>query len=144
MNKFIKNDNIFVIDKKDKYEVINELVKKAAILGKIKDEAEFKKALEEREALISTGIGFGFAFPHAKINSIKEFFMIVGILKNPVDWDSLDQIPVKLVFLIGGPDNQQKEYLKLLSQLMSVIKNPAKREIIMNTNNADDIVKLFD
>ena len=139
----ITKDSIIFTDKKDKYAVINTLIDKAFELGKISDKDGFKKAIEARESLISTGIGLGIAVPHAKLAGIKEFFVITGITENPVQWDSIDHQPVNLVFLIGGPADQQNQYLKLLSQIILVAKNDAKRDILIKAKDVDTVIKQF-
>ena len=139
----ITKDSIIFTDKKDKYAVINTLIDKAFELGKISDKDGFKKAIEARESLISTGIGLGIAVPHAKLAGIKDFFVITGITENPVQWDSIDHQPVNLVFLIGGPADQQNQYLKLLSQIILVAKNDAKRDILIKAKDIDTVIKQF-
>jgi len=140
---FINEKTVCFIDKKNKISVLNELIQKAFDIGVLKDKKTFKKAIEERESVISTGIGLGAAFPHAKINSIKDFFIITAVLKEPVDWDSFDQKPVQIVFLIGGPEDKQKEYLKILSNLMIIIKDNEKRESIIKSHTAVEVIKVF-
>lgn len=139
----ITEDTVLFTDEKDKYAVISTLIDKALELGKINNEEEFKKAIDARESLISTGIGLGVAVPHAKIGSIKEFFIIMGITSSPIQWDSIDHQPVNLVFLIGGPADQQNQYLKLLSQIILVVKNDIKREILMKAKEIDTVIKQF-
>jgi len=140
---YINEKRVCFIDKKNKISVLNELILMAFEIGVLKDKKGFKKAIEEREAVISTGIGLGAAFPHAKINNIKDFFVITAVLKEPVDWDSFDQRPVQVVFLIGGPEDKQKDYLKILSSLMIIIKDDEKRERIINSKTAEDVIKVF-
>ena len=141
---FINEKTIFFVNEKKRNKVIDFLIEKAEELKKIDNKKNFKKAIEERENLMSTSIGLGIAIPHAKIESQKEFFIIAGILKNDVEWDSIDQKPVRLVFLIGGPSNDQKQYLKLLSQLILSVKDPDKREKILASENTSEIAKLFE
>ena len=71
----------------------------------------------KREKIVSTGIGMGVAIPHAKLPSFDRFFLAVGLqkVKDGIDWDALDGAPVRLIFMIGGPANQQTDYLKILS-----------------------------
>lgn len=140
---YVSESSVFFVEKEKKSEVLSFLVQKSYELGFVKNSDEFRKAIEEREAVISTGVGLGAAFPHAKLDSIKDFFVIIGVLKEPVEWDSFDQKPVNVVFLIGGPDNRQKDYLKILSFLMITIKDKEKREIIINAKNPTDVIKVF-
>ncbi|MBN1523535.1 MAG: PTS sugar transporter subunit IIA [Spirochaetales bacterium] len=124
-----------------KRDVLELLTEKAALLEKIDNAEVFQQAIEERESLLSTGIGLGVAIPHAKIESVRDFFIITGILSTPVSWDSIDHKPVSLVFMIGGPDEAQVQYLQLLSQLMFVVKNDNKRKKLMGAKTAEEFVE---
>jgi PTS system nitrogen regulatory IIA component len=139
----LNEDAILFIDKKHKNTVIDELIQKAVTLGKANEKALFKKAIEEREMLVSTGIGLGVAIPHARVTGIEQFFMVAGILKEPVEWESIDNKPVRLIFLIGGPPHEHKTYLKLLAQIILIVKNDIKREAIFKAQNARDVLKNF-
>jgi nitrogen PTS system EIIA component len=83
------------------------------------------------------------AIPHAKLDSIDDFFLLIGILKKPIDWDAIDSIPVKVVILIGGPSNRQTEYLQILSRLMLLIKNKSRRDKLFIANSAEDVLSKF-
>lgn len=143
LTELINECTIFFIDKNKKLPVLDELIQKAHGLGKLPDKAKFKKAIEKREMVMSTGIGIGIAIPHAKINGINKFFIITGILKAPIEWDSIDNKPVRAVFLIGGPSDQQTQYLKLLSQLIVNVKNDNKRETLFNAKNVQDVMQFI-
>ena len=83
--------------------------------GKLKNPQVFHHAILEREKIVSTGIGLGVAVPHAKLQGYEDFFIAIGIQPNKgIEWNALDGAPVRLIFMIGGPDNQQTEYLKIL------------------------------
>ena len=90
-----------------KSEVINEMARVSNEDRKIPDVEMFKNALFKRESLMSTGIGYGVAIPHVKLELIKEFFITFFIHKKGVDWGSLDNKPVHIIFLIAGPETKQ-------------------------------------
>ncbi len=142
ISDFINSENIFFLTGKNKHAILTELVEKAKDLNAV-DMLAFKKAIKEREALLSTGIGLGVAIPHAKSPHLKKFFVLTGIIETPVDWESIDQKPVSLVFLIGAPENAQQQYLKLLSKIMVVVKNPEKREKLLEAKNISDVSVIF-
>ena len=100
------------------------------------DPETFKKALFEREKIISTGMGYGIAFPHVKIDAISEFFITVGISEKGVDWDAFDQMPVHIICLIGGPDNSHNNYLRILAKLSLILRNPENREKLKSCRDA--------
>ncbi len=124
-------------------DVIAELVRRLDLAGKLQDSTLFHDSILLREKLVSTGIGMGVALPHAKLPGYEDFFIAIGILSKGVEWGSLDHVPVRLVFLIGGPDNKQTEYLQLLSELTQKLKNEALRKKMLTLNSAEDIINLF-
>ncbi|MDA3885255.1 MAG: PTS sugar transporter subunit IIA [Candidatus Delongbacteria bacterium] len=143
LSKLIKPENIIFIDQKKVNLTLVDLVNKASELSLIKDKKEFLDAILERENIVSTGIGLGIAIPHSKLESIDNFFIIIGILKNDIEWKSIDSKPVKAVFMIGGPSNAQKKYLGILSKLMLLFKNPKIRNKLFTASVENDVVEIF-
>lgn len=125
-------------------EVIQSLVASLEREKKIDPANSLFNAIIEREKIVTTGIGMGVAIPHAKLKEYDDFFIAVGILEQGVDWDALDNNPVRLVFLIGGPDDKQTEYLQILSGLTLALKDEERRKKILNANSPDEVVKLFE
>lgn len=83
------------------------------------------------------------AVPHAKLAGYETFFIAIGIHQKGIPWDSIDGVPVRLVFMIGGPDDKQTEYLQLLSHLTLAIKDEERRKKILQLNKPEDIIALF-
>jgi PTS system nitrogen regulatory IIA component len=135
----IPRDGVCFIDKTDKAGVIAELVEMSLQTGQVGDPEEFRRAITERENLMSTGIGLGVAIPHAKLSSLKGFFALVGVLEHEVEWDALDKKPVNLVFLIGGPDDDQGAYLQILARIMLVIKDDDRLKRLKAAKTADEV-----
>lgn len=112
--------------------------------GKLVEKKAFREAIFYREGLVSTGIGMGIAIPHAKMACIDEFFIAIGISQNKgIDWNALDSAPVRIVFMIGGPDHKQTEYLQILSMLTSAIKEVDLRKKILKATTAAEVYELF-
>ena len=74
---------------------------------------------------------------------IHDFFITVGINKRGVDWDSLDNKPTYLIFLIAGPENQQEKYLRILARLTMVIKNPENRKKLIKCNTKYEVFEIM-
>ena len=146
LSDLIKKENIIFLNTGDMEDTIEILVENAYKSNEIKDKKTFITAVLEREELVSTGIGLGVALPHAKLTEIQDFFIIVGINKDGIDWDAIDRSPVGIVFLIGGPEKEdsQKEYLKIISKLMLLIKNKDRRLMLLNAESEDEIVNIFE
>src|SRR5581483_9272088 len=118
---YIDEKLIFFLEETTKEEVLRTLVNATIQEKKLPDGEKFFRAISEREKIVSTGIGMGVAIPHAKLSTYDNFFVTVGILSKGVDWQALDRAPVRLIFLIGGPDDKQTEYLQILSSLTMVL-----------------------
>lgn len=134
---------VCLLDVFSRDEALASLVEVLDATGKLKDKKKFYQAVIEREAVVSTGIGMGVAIPHAKLPAYDDFFIAVGITRKGVDWNSLDKSPVRLIFLIGGPDDKQTEYLQILSNLTLAIKDEERRKSILKLTSPGEIITLF-
>lgn len=115
-------DRILFLPPSSKEDALYALVQRLFLLGIIRDKEEFYNALLQREKLMSTSIGLGAALPHAKMASIDHFFLAIGIIKEGIDWNVDDEIPIKFIFMIGGPESNPIDYLSLLSSLTKTIR----------------------
>lgn len=112
--------------------------------GKLPNKQAFHRAITYREDLVSTGIGMGIAIPHAKMESIQDFFIAVGIQRQKgIEWNALDKAPVRIIFMIGGPENRQTEYLKILSMLTSAIKDIELKRKLLKVSSVEEAMKVF-
>lgn len=146
LSELINVNNILFLNTDDMEDTINILAKNAFESNKISNKEVFVQAVLEREELVSTGIGLGVALPHAKLTNIEDFFIIVGINKEGIDWDAIDRNPVGLVFLIGGPEKEDspREYLQLISKLMLLIKNRDRRLMLLNAKDENEVATIFE
>lgn len=124
-------------------DTLRQLVHHIYEVGKLEDEEVFYQAISEREKIVSTGIGMGVAIPHAKLPSYDQFFIALGVLQKPVNWYALDEAPVRLVFMIGGPDDKQTEYLQILSNLTHALKNEQRRKKLLTLQQPSSMIELF-
>ena len=85
-------------------------------------------AVEEREAVLSTGIGFGVAIPHARSSAVRELSVVCGLSSEPVPFDSIDGEPVRLFFLIVGPESSAGQHVKLLSRIARLVRRDHLRQ----------------
>jgi PTS system nitrogen regulatory IIA component len=135
---------VVFLESEKRDEVLLELVTLLDRAGKLKGAEIFYNAILEREKIVSTGIGLAVAIPHAKLEGYDDFFIAIGIQrKKGVEWNALDGSPVRLVFMIGGPDNKQTEYLKILSHLTMAIKNEERRKKLMKAYRPEEVIELF-
>ncbi len=131
------------LDLNERDEVLHALVDLLDHQGKLKDKEAFFQAILEREKIVSTGIGMGVAIPHAKLPGYRDFFVAIGVHPKGIVWESLDGVPVRLVFMIGGPDDKQTEYLQLLSHLTLAIKDEERRKKILQLTDPEEMMALF-
>jgi len=124
-------------------EALQQLVDLIFEQGKLTNKEIFYRAIIEREKVVSTGIGMGVAIPHAKLPSYDQFFIAIGVLQKPVSWHALDGAPVRLIFMIGGPDDKQTEYLQILSSLTQTIKDEERRKRLLTLQDPQAMIELF-
>jgi nitrogen PTS system EIIA component len=130
------------VDQRDA--AIESLVALLDHAGKLQDRTSFHKAILEREKIVSTGIGMGVAIPHAKLIGYTDFFIAIGVqAKKGIEWNALDGEPVHLLFMIGGPDQQQTRYLHILSSLTAAIKDPERRKKLIRAKTPVQVIDLF-
>lgn len=141
IGKYISADLIGFFEATGRDQVLKEMVEMASKAGYLQDAEAFYQALLEREKLVSTGIGMGIAIPHAKMAGYEQFFIAIGILKHGLDWSALDGVPVRILFMIGGPDDKQTEYLKILSELTGLLKDEAKRKAVLDLEKGADVYR---
>ncbi len=143
ISKYMAPSLVTFLDIHTRDEAINALVDLLENDHKLHNRKSFYDAIMEREKIISTGIGMGVAIPHAKLPHCNDFFIAIAILKRGVEWKSMDHAPVRLIFMIGGPDDRQTEYLQILSSLTFAVKDEERRKKILTSNSKEAIVNLF-
>ncbi|MFH1196062.1 MAG: PTS sugar transporter subunit IIA [bacterium] len=126
-----------------KEEIINELVDLFNGDSRVKDVSSVRNAVIEREKIMSTGVGKGFAIPHAKTAAVNEIIAAFGKTKEPVDFQALDNQPVNLFFLLVGKENLVGPHIKLLSRISRMMNKDEFRESLSKAGDADEIFRIF-
>ena len=126
-----------------KEDIINELIDIFKNDPRVDDIDKVRSAVLDREKIMSTGVGKGFAIPHGKTNAVKEIVGAFGKIKDGIDYDSLDGNPVHLVFLLVGKDNLISTHIKLLSRISRLMNKDDFRHRLTEANSSEEIVKLF-
>ncbi len=125
-------------------QAIEELIEALDLAHQLKDKGRFHQAILDREKIVSTGIGLGIAVPHAKLAGYEQFFIAIGVQEGRgIEWNSLDGSQVHLIFMIGGPDNRQTEYLNILSRLTTAVKDSERRKALLRATSARQVIDLF-
>jgi PTS system nitrogen regulatory IIA component len=141
---YLSQDLVRFLEASSQAEAITELVDCLDAAGKLIDRPAFHLAILEREKIVSTGIGLGVAIPHAKLAGYDDFFIAIGIQKGrAIPWHSLDDAPVQIIFMIGGPEDRQTEYLNILSLLTSAIKDGERRKKLIKATQSGEVLSVF-
>jgi fructose-specific phosphotransferase system IIA component len=126
-----------------KEEVINELIDLFKSDSRVQDIEKVRSAVLDREKIMSTGVGKGFAIPHGKTNSITDIIAAFGKTKNPIDYDALDNQPVHLVFLLVGKDNLVSKHIKLLSRISRMMNKDDFRNRLLEAGSTEEVLDIF-
>lgn len=141
MSDLISPERIVWLSSDTKEEVLRELVDVISRAPQIGDREELLKAVLEREKIMSTGIGLGIAVPHAKIGSVSDFVMAMGISHKGVEFDSLDNKPVHIFVMIAGPADQQDRYIRILAKVVLTLKDPKVREAVLKAETPQEVLR---
>ncbi|MCL5029788.1 MAG: PTS sugar transporter subunit IIA [Bacteroidetes bacterium] len=131
------------INAQSKEEVINELINLFKDDQRVIDLEKVRDAVLEREKIMSTGVGKGFAIPHGKTNAVNDILAAFGKSNLPIEYDSLDGHPVYLVFLLVGKDNLVSKHIKLLSRISRMMNKDEFREKLMKAKTSEEILEIF-
>lgn len=128
----------------DKNQVIEEMIDLLSDEFSVEVIDELKKAVIDREKIMSTGVGKGFAIPHAKTSSIEGIVAAFGKSSKQIDFQSLDGEPVHLVFVLIGKDNLVGPHIKLLSRISRMMNKDEFRTALLNAKTEEEIYSIFD
>jgi len=129
------------LESMEKNQIIEEMVDILNQTGRIDNRDDVLRAVQERENVMSTGMGDGVAIPHAKTDGVKELVASFGIARQGIDFQSIDGKPVRIVFLLVGPTRQTGPHLKALSRISRLVHRKAFRDSLANASNPDNVIK---
>jgi nitrogen PTS system EIIA component len=141
---FSKDRVSFDLKATNKDEAINELIQILYEDGKIIDKEKFRQAVLKREEEFSTGIGMGIAIPHGKSNAVKEASIAFGRSNKGVDYESMDDKPAHLFFLIAVPEESSDVHLRALSEISRKLMHTETRENLFKVESFEEFIKVFE
>lgn len=145
LSKFCEEHLIkFDIEAKSKNEVIEELVELAAQSKLVKDKDQLLKDIITRENLVTTGVGYGVAFPHAKTKATRGIVIAFGRSDEGIDFEAMDKQPVNLFFLIAAPEDAIGAHLKVMAHLSYLMKSEKNREKLMQVKSPGELLQILD
>jgi fructose-specific phosphotransferase system IIA component len=126
-----------------KKEIIDAMIDLVASSPKVTDKEKVRKAIFEREEIMSTGVGNGFAIPHGKTDAVTDIVAAFAVTAEPIDYQSLDEKPVRLVFLLVGKDNLVGPHIKLLSRISRLMNKEEFRKRLLDLKTPAEILNAF-
>ena len=128
----------------NKQDVLDQVINLIDKTGNITDKEKFKEIVMKREEQGTTGIGEEIAIPHGKTNVVKKASLSAMVIPDGVDFDSLDNKKVKLIFLIAAPETNDNIHLDVLSRLSTLLMDEEFREKLKLSKTPDEFIKYID
>ena len=128
---------------KSKSEALDQIVALMVKGGKINDEEGYRRQVYAREEESTTGIGEGIAIPHGKCDAVKRPGLAAMVIKDGVEFDSLDGEPVTLMFLIAAPDTKDNVHLDVLSKLSMMLMDEEFTSSLRNAKTAEEFLSVI-
>lgn len=126
-----------------KEDIINSIVDLVGASPKVLDKEKVRDAVLERERIMSTGVGDGFAIPHGKTDAVSDIVAAFAVTAKPIDYESLDEKPVRLVFILVSKVNMVGPHIKLLSRISRLMNKSDFRNKLLSVKSPKDIIELF-
>lgn len=136
-------DHVIYLESDQKQLAVKELVQKLHSLGKISSVPRYYAQVVHRESSENTGIGSGFAIPHARTDSVDDFIVAFGVSKSGIDYGSYDGKPVKYIMLSIFPTSKSTKYLFVISMLATVFSDPLKVELLDNASSEEEVYNIL-
>ncbi len=137
---FIENCMEMDLQARSKDEAIHELSLLFLSAGRIESLEVFEEAVHQREAQVSTGVGFGVGIPHGKSPAVLQPSIAFGRSQEGIEFTAIDQAPVRLVFLLAIPETvNDKEYLQTLAELARLIVHEDFRQQLLAAKTKEDV-----
>jgi fructose-specific phosphotransferase system IIA component len=139
------NEKTIIPDLKstEKNDVINELIDLFRNDARVNDIEKVRQKVLEREKIMSTGVGKNFAVPHGKTDAVNDIICAFGKSTRPIEYQSLDQQPVHLIFLLVGQDNSVSLHIKLLSRISRMMTKDDFRDKLLKAKTTEEIRNAF-
>jgi PTS system nitrogen regulatory IIA component len=125
-----------------KKQALQELARRAAVVTKI-DERKIFDVLMDRERLGTTGVGSGIAIPHGKLPELTRLYGVFARLEKPVDFQSIDDRPVDLIFVLLAPEEAGADHLKALARVSRLLRDQVTTDKLRGTADADALFAIL-
>lgn len=146
MNLFTMLDEKTVLPNlkaENKKQVINDLIDTLRYDVDSDTIEEIRNSVFEREKIMSTGVGKGLAIPHCKTKAVDRNYAAFARLESPLDFNSIDNEPVQIIFLLVGPDSNHSQHIKLLSRISRLMNSTSFHAKILKSDTSKIIIEAF-
>jgi PTS system nitrogen regulatory IIA component len=127
----------------NKEEIVNELLDILVAAKKIDDRPSAYAAIMDREQKMSTGMKHGIAIPHGKSPTVHDLVACIGVSDAAVEFDALDNEPCRIFIMTLSPVEKTGPHLQFLAEISLLFKSAEKRQEILNSSSADEIIKIL-
>jgi fructose-specific phosphotransferase system IIA component len=143
-DRILSEDNVLVdLKSRRKFDVLRELSAVFVDDDAIEDPKQFLADLIRREQESSSGIGKGVAVPHVHEDSISRQILAIGVSREGIDFESVDEAPVHVVAMLGTPRKHQKQHMELLAELSRLLQQGRVRDEIVEAADAGQVLAIF-
>ncbi|MDZ7264831.1 MAG: PTS sugar transporter subunit IIA [candidate division KSB1 bacterium] len=144
LTDILSNDQVILpLRNHEKDKIIEEMVDHLYRKKKIKNRDKILKAILDREQVMSTGVGDRVALPHGKAEGVKDVVVALGITDGDVDFHSIDNQPVRLIFMLIGPPDKAGPHLKALGYISGLMRQPEFRERLLQAKNVAEVMQVI-
>lgn len=140
----LSDDHVIIpLKSHEKHKIIEEMVDNLYKKRRIGNRDKILKAILDREKVMSTGVGDHVAIPHGKAEGVKDIIASLGITDSDVDFHSIDNKPVRLIFLLVGPPDQTGPHLKALSRISRLMHREDFRKRLLLSKTPKEVMKII-
>lgn len=144
LSDILSDDHVIIpLKSSDKEKIIAEMVDNLYNRKKISNRDKILKAILDREKVMSTGVGDHVAIPHGKAEGVKDIVASLGIAASDVDFHSIDNKPVRLIFLLVGPPDKTGPHLKALSRISRLMHREEFRKKLLRSKTAKEVMNII-
>ena len=143
LNDFFTKDQVIFLEGTEKQIVLKEMIQKLEALGKVSNTPRYYAQIIHRESLENTGIGSGFAIPHARTDTVDNFKVLFGIAPEGIDYQSYDGKPVKFIMLSLFPTGMSTKYLYMVGMMAKIFSSKKNRDELENAKTPKQIYDIL-
>jgi PTS system fructose-specific IIA component len=144
LSDYLKKNNIIIGSRaKTRWDLVQEMLDLAVRNRDVleEDREVIRKSLMDREKSMSTGIGKGVSIPHCTSAKVDDVIIVMAICENGIDFDSIDNIPVRIAILLLVPKNKLTQHIKTLANIAKIMNNDEMREELLTLTTPEAVLK---